>query len=143
MGKIKQMMIDQEESTQVEFDGQFSSMNTKNMYQELLIFLGITDSSKFINNTYNYVPDYSHPEDWIRSAFVWMYTEEGNNFWANINEKWQEYLRSAKQGTKVCTPMEYDQEESNQLDLSESTKVCEPTDNGLDALLKSRSVYGS
>ena len=39
--------------------------------------------------------------------------------------------------------MMIDQEESNQLDLSESTKVCEPTDNGLDALLKSRSVYGS
>jgi hypothetical protein len=42
-----------------------------------------------INGTgWSYSPDLE-PEDFILSAFTWVPTKEGHDYWSDLNKKWQ------------------------------------------------------
>lgn len=49
----------------------------------------------------NPIPPLVNPNEWLISAFCWEETNEGKQFWKNLNNKWQQILKNLEQNDNI------------------------------------------
>jgi hypothetical protein len=63
-------------------------LNSKNLFE----LFNSNYSDENISFHIDIYDDSNHAYDYFTNAFDWDFTEEGGDFWDNINEEWYDYI---------------------------------------------------